>query len=233
MEKKYNFVYITTNIIDGKQYIGDHSTDNLNDNYLGGGVYIKNAIKCHGKDNFKREILEYFTTKEDSFKSQEKYINHYVTLYPNGYNLSPKGGSQCKGGVSDETKKLISKNNAKYWLNKNRSEETKLKISENYVGMTGKHHSEETKQKIGNSQKGEKHHNYGNNLSEDHKQKISNSEKGRIPWNKGKKGCFSDETILKLKESHKDQIPWIKGRKHSEETKRKISKGLKKRNFIS
>jgi len=36
MEKKFNFVYITTNLINKKQYIGEHSTNNIEkDKYLG------------------------------------------------------------------------------------------------------------------------------------------------------------------------------------------------------
>ena len=36
IEKKINFVYLITNLIDGKQYIGDHSCNNLEkDYYLG------------------------------------------------------------------------------------------------------------------------------------------------------------------------------------------------------
>jgi hypothetical protein len=32
--KKYNYVYVTTNLINGAQYVGDHSTNNLNDDTL-------------------------------------------------------------------------------------------------------------------------------------------------------------------------------------------------------
>jgi len=36
-----HYTYITTNLINGKQYVGDHSTDNLNDEYLGSIVVLK------------------------------------------------------------------------------------------------------------------------------------------------------------------------------------------------
>jgi hypothetical protein len=57
-EKIYNFVYITTNTITGKQYIGDHSTNNLDAGYIGSGrPYFKNSLKKYGKESFKREII--------------------------------------------------------------------------------------------------------------------------------------------------------------------------------
>lgn len=42
-------VYKTTNIINGKYYIGVHKTTNPNDSYLGSGKAIKEAIKKYGK----------------------------------------------------------------------------------------------------------------------------------------------------------------------------------------
>lgn len=38
-------IYETTNNKNGKKYIGCHVTDNLNDEYLGSGKYLKIAIK--------------------------------------------------------------------------------------------------------------------------------------------------------------------------------------------
>ena len=97
MEKKFNFVYLTTNLINGKQYVGDHASNDLDSwktkNYLGSGHYLYYAIKKYGRDNFKKEILEQYNTRQEAFDAQEKYINEYNTLVPNGYNISPKGGA--------------------------------------------------------------------------------------------------------------------------------------------
>jgi group I intron endonuclease len=141
MNKKFNYVYITTNLINNKQYIGDHSTNNLNDKYLGSGVGIKNAIKIYGKENFKREILEFFCTKQESFYAQEKYINEYKTLSPNGYNNSKKGGYVNIKEFSQETRNKIGLKNKGKII----SEEHKQKIKD---FMKTFKHSEETKQKL-------------------------------------------------------------------------------------
>jgi hypothetical protein len=53
-------IYKTTNLINGKIYIGQDSKNNPK--YLGSGKIIKLAIKKYGKENFKKEILEYCDT---------------------------------------------------------------------------------------------------------------------------------------------------------------------------
>jgi hypothetical protein len=70
--------------------------------------------------------------------------------------------------------------------------------------------------------------NKGLKTSEETKQKISKSRKGKPSNRKGVK--LSLETRKRLSESHKGQQAWNKGKKgfkHTEETKIKVSRGLK------
>jgi hypothetical protein len=53
----YHLVYITTNAINGKIYVGVRSTWNLEDKYLGSGDKLKTAFKKYGKQSFKRTLL--------------------------------------------------------------------------------------------------------------------------------------------------------------------------------
>jgi group I intron endonuclease len=176
---KYHYVYITTNLINGKQYIGDRSCDCLpeDDNYLGSGrPLFKDAKKKYGAENFKKEVLEIFETREEAHKAEEKYIKLFKThVSEGGYNLNKKGG---KSSINEETRKKISR------TSKNRK------------------HSEQTKQKIKNSHLGKK-------FSEEHKQKLRNlkseehKEKMKEAWVERRKIPVSEETKIKISEAGK------------------------------
>lgn len=168
MKKRFNYVYITTNLVNNKQYIGDHSCDDLQkDKYLGSGLYLKRALNEYKIENFKKEILEFFNTKEDAFNAQEKYIKQFNTLVPNGYNISPKGGHGVKDCISQETREKLSK----ALKNRPLGEETKIKMR--------KPKSEDAKINIGVAQKNKK-------LSPEHIENIRKSRIGGHGPNSGK-----------------------------------------------
>lgn len=73
-EKCLHYIYKTTCIITNKWYIGMHSSDNINDGYLGSGKILKRSLNKHGKDNHKIEILEFCKTRELLFKKEKEII---------------------------------------------------------------------------------------------------------------------------------------------------------------
>jgi group I intron endonuclease len=187
-----NIVYITTNLINGKQYVGDHSEINENDNYLGSGNLIIAAVNKYGRENFNREILEVCESKEAAFLAQEKYIKKYNTLNSKGYNISPKGGLGVKGCHTEETKHKIAQSCS--------------------ISLSGRVMTEEHKQKLSESakihNKGEKNPMYGKKHTPESIEKNRQSNLGKPAWNKGK--TFSEESRKKMSAARKGKAPWNK-----------------------
>ena len=104
----YGFVYITTNHINNKKYIGQKKYDNRGiwKNYLGSGVIIKQAIKKYGKENFSKEIIAEAKTKKELDKLERFYIKKYNAVKSNDYYNVAKGGDggDTTIGMSDERK---------------------------------------------------------------------------------------------------------------------------------
>lgn len=99
MENKLNFIYKTTNLTNNKAYVGQHSTNNLDDGYLGSGVALLNAVEKYGKEKFKCEILEHCLPCRFFKNNREEYwIKIFNSLKPNGYNLT----KVCGGGNMGE-----------------------------------------------------------------------------------------------------------------------------------
>jgi hypothetical protein len=215
MHKKYNFVFITTNLINGKQYIGDHSTNNLDDNYLGSGIYIHNAILKYGKENFKIQILEFFDTRKEAFNAQEKHIKKCNTLIPKGYNVSPKGGHQTNGGFNAKSRKKLSNTRKKKGLAK--GEKNPMYGKSVYSVWLLKYGKE--KADILQEQKIQKHKKYKHTeISKDKIRKtIKKIRSTTNPiWNKGK----TKETNEIVRKSAMTRSKTLEGRKLAEEHKK-------------
>lgn len=51
------YIYLTTNLINGKKYIGQHN-GSIKDNYLGSGVLLVKAIEKYEKKILKKKFLK-------------------------------------------------------------------------------------------------------------------------------------------------------------------------------
>lgn len=89
---RYYFVYKTTNKINKKFYIGVHATDNLDDNYLGSGKYLADAIQHYGKDCFEREILSFHSSYEEALQKESELVTIELVESNDCYNLTLGGG---------------------------------------------------------------------------------------------------------------------------------------------
>lgn len=178
------YIYLTTNLINNKKYIGKHKGE-LDDNYLGSGNLLLEAITKYGKENFKKEILYISNSEEENCQKEKEYIEKYNAVEDrNFYNIAEGG----KGG------------DIFHLLPIEQQEELKKLYSERFKGeknpMYGKHHSEETKEKIRKVDKsytqtkeyrenmskavsGEKNGMYGKHHTEESKQKMSDAKKGK------------------------------------------------------
>ena len=163
--KKFHFTYKTTNLINGRYYLGMHSTNRIDDGYLGSGKRLYYELNKYGRDNFKFEILEQFDSREELVQAEINLITEHDLKNPNCLNLK-QGGS---GGFSKEDwekgQKIVSALLKERWKDpeyrekmirvrqegvKRLHREGKVK----YDTFTGKKHSPETIQKMKESHKG-------------------------------------------------------------------------------
>ena len=206
------YIYLITDTTNGMKYTGKHHyhiEGQLDPNYHGSGVIIKNIYKKR-PETLKEEYIKTCYSEEEMCSDEQYYIKLFKTLWPNGYNLT-EGGD---GGVCCEESR------------KKMSESHKRLLSREKHPMLGKHHSEESKKKMSNAKKGKPSHNKGKPMSEETKKKLSESKKGLQTGEKnpmfGKH--HSDETKQKISKVHKGKPAHNKGKPMSEEQKKKLSK---------
>ena len=127
--------------------------------YWGSGTILNRAYEKYGKDAFKREIVDYASSKEELNFMECFYIQHFNSMKPNGYNIASGGRGGFTGIATEETRKKISQ----ALKGRIRSEEHRKHLSEAHKGLQVRKHTEEEKKK------------------------ISLAHMGIEPWNKGKR----------------------------------------------
>lgn len=99
-----HIIYKITNTVNNKYYIGRHSTNNVDDGYMGSGIWIKNAIRKYGRDNFVKEILDEANSSAELWELEKKYVNENVVNDKNSYNMCVGGKHYLQGLSTDELK---------------------------------------------------------------------------------------------------------------------------------
>lgn len=110
-------IYCTTNLINGKKYIGQHYCSN--DDYIGSGKWFSKAVSKYGKSNFKRQIL--WEGPNEFVDELEEYWLEYFNVAdnPQFYNRILKKVGRSYGTLQTEETKNKMKNS---WDKKSQKE---------------------------------------------------------------------------------------------------------------
>jgi hypothetical protein len=178
--KPYGFVYVTTNTVNGKKYIGQKMYRKDYQYYLGSGALISKAIKKYGRENFKREIVAFAESAEELNILETEYIKNCNAVNDEKYYNLSLGGDCGKPALGyhrnqelRDKQRIAMSGDKNYNYGKHFSVETRRKLSESHRGLCtwskGKIPSEETKKRISESKKGEKNYWFGKKHTEEWK----------------------------------------------------------------
>jgi hypothetical protein len=98
------YLYEIRNNLNGKVYVGVHSTQNMNDGYMGSGKVIRTAIEKYGLGNFTKVILEQFDTSAAMYAREKEIVTKDFLGRTDVYNLrcGGTGGFDYLNDGSDE-----------------------------------------------------------------------------------------------------------------------------------
>ena len=217
-QKRYHFIYRTTNQINNKFYVGMHSTDNLEDGYFGSGKRLGYSIRKYGLENHKFEILEFLPSREELKKREAEVVNEEFLADPFCMNLKFGG----EGGW-DHTKNMDLTSRAKT-LNNIRSE--KIKTDPEFAEIVSQSakaaynsalHDIEKMMKIKEEKHGSSNCWLGKRHTEKSKEKMRKTK--NLGENNSQFGTCWINNQIEVKKIKKEDLPfwlnlgWSKGRK--------------------
>lgn len=210
----YGYVYITTNLINGKKYIGQHAYSKFDENYKGSGVCLTNAVKKYGIENFEVTVLEWCDSQQSLDDRERYWIAYYdavnsdlfYNLAIGGTNGNPRRGTKFSLEARKKMSSIVSgAGNPMY--GKRHTENSRKKISENHANFKGENSPSYNRIAI----------NDGTNI------KYIRSEDLEKYLSKG--------WIIGITEERKQiQSKSLKGRKHTEDYKKKQSERMSGKN---
>lgn len=106
MSSFYGYIYLTTNAISNRKYIGRRK-GSFTEKYLGSGIALKDAIKKYGEEAFTVQPIFYAFSDEDLNNAEKTIIAYYnASVNEEFYNIAV--GGNCWGSShTKETKNKI------------------------------------------------------------------------------------------------------------------------------
>jgi hypothetical protein len=149
----FGYVYETTNILNGRKYIGKKKSPIFDVNYLGSGILLQKAIEKYGRNNFTTVILKWCKTREELNECEKMFIYKKNAYKSNDfYNIASGGeGGNTYAGKTDDEMLLIKEKISHGNSGSNNGNKGQYCGEKN--GMFGKKHSKESRQKISESGK--------------------------------------------------------------------------------
>lgn len=221
----YGYIYLTTNLVNGKMYVGKHKASEFNPEYKGSGNLVCRAFDKYGWDNFKVELLKECDSIEELNQSEINEIKlRDAVRSPQYYNIATGGDGwsshwEAPGYREKIVEKFTGEGNPFY--GHHHSEESiqrqvnsrhkkyeedpeyRKRISE---GQIGKRHTEETKAKMSVS--------------------ISKGKKGKLPLNNGVRVIYRDPSEFDKYFAE----GWVRGdlprRKRTDEEKQRMREAV-------
>ena len=116
-QRKHHLVYKTICTSTGNYYIGMHSTDDLNDGYLGSGWRLHRSVKKYGKENFVREIIQDCKDRKTASLLEKELITPEMLADRACLNLRTGGtGQMCGYSPPTETRQKLSIAGTRRWI---------------------------------------------------------------------------------------------------------------------
>lgn len=196
----YGYVYLITNLVNGKKYIGQHRSSSFDQSYWGSGKLLRSAYKKYPEDSqWSREVLEECDSKESLNEREKFWISYYNAVNSSQfYNITPGGDNfnPYLGLPPEEyervSQKISDSQTGTRWMNDGsvevRVKEDKFEefISKGFSfgqlpshrnlgnrnGMYGRGHSEEVCKKLVECNLGSNNPNYGKHWYTDGKSEV-------------------------------------------------------------
>ena len=93
----YGYIYETTNLINGKKYIGQHRSEFFDTRYIGSGIILLEAVKKYGKENFEVKLIRECANDDELNAAEVELIKETNAVeLENYYNIAHGGeGHTC------------------------------------------------------------------------------------------------------------------------------------------